>query len=195
MNARGLVFTLCACRHPQPPPSSAPATSIARPAHSCSDAAHGLGGATRGVRDPESPIIDELAARCASDGWPADARDCFAVMREGELERCAGKLSPDLSTALLALLGEQTSLEQARAQLASITVGIVPCDAYLAAVRKALDCNRLAVDVRAQLGAEEANFWSIPMGRLDAAGKQQIAERCVRGLEQLRAAVDGLCVL
>jgi len=196
-----LLGILVACGHaparPEPAPSHSASSGVAPalPAHGCRDAAHGIASATRGLRDPDTIVVEELTARCTADEWSAEARDCFSGMQEGGLDVCVKHLDGEQSGPLLEVLANRASLASAREKLAAITVGIAVCDDYVTAVEKALDCEALTVDVRAQLGTEAANFWSIPLKRLDEEGKQQVVDLCVRGLQQLQAAVQGVCVL
>jgi hypothetical protein len=156
--------------------------------YTCAHAGRGLEGATRGVRDPDQQVFDALVARCA-EGWPTEAVECFALMREGDLGRCSTKLAEPQRDALFAVLagGEpsQAGLAVARARLEQLAVGIETCDRFVSAVTALLGCDALSIDMRLQLGNDTAQFWSLPTDRLGTDDRQRMSQVCVTSLETL----------
>lgn len=157
-------------------------------AASCEHAAHGLEGATRGVREPDVIVFDVLLAQCR-DGWRTDALDCFAKMREGDLGRCARVLDERQRESLFASLAGNgpnlAGLAVARARLEQLNVGIADCDRFVNAVTSALGCDGLPLEVRLQLGNETAHFWSLPTERLAPDDRQRMSQVCVSSFETL----------
>jgi len=193
---RGLVLLLVACSSaPKPATQTQPSTPGVEPVlsnhpkHTCTHAARGLAGATRGVREPDSDVYDELLTRCERDGWAVEAVDCFAVMTEGELGRCAKLLDERQREATFAVLAgnepSQAGLYIARVRLQQLSVGIDTCDRFVSAVQTLLACDGLSIEMRLQLGNETAQFWSLPTDRLGAADRQRMSQVCVDSLQTL----------
>jgi hypothetical protein len=180
---------------PAPPPSPAPAALVApAPRYGCSEAAAGFESGTRGIRAPEASMLAVIRERCLADAWPAAAIDCFAMMSEGELGRCAGALPMHSRDRMFAALGSgghdqegqgdvisaELSLAISDAKLQLLHVGVPACEAFLTAVRRALACAAMPVATRVQLGAETADFWSLPTAGLPASAQQKMSEVCAR---------------
>ena len=76
---RRVVLLLVACGSASKPASDPAAPTGVAPVlsnqakHSCTHAARGLSGATRGVREPDTEVYDDLVVRCDRDGWPVTA--------------------------------------------------------------------------------------------------------------------------
>lgn len=157
--------------------------------HTCTHAARGLSGATRGVREPDVEVFDPLLARCDRDSWPSTAVECFAVMGEGDLGRCAKQLDERQREAMFAILaGNEPStagIAVAKARLEQLSVGIETCDRFVGAVTALLGCDGLSIEMRLQLGNETAQFWSLPTDRLASDDVQRMSQVCVSSLETL----------
>jgi hypothetical protein len=187
-----LVLAACGGGQQSTPEQKAPSDGVPLSHHvsrDCRHAATGLSGATRGVRDPETDVVDGLIDRCQRDGWPSDAVDCFAQMAEGELGRCAKLLEERAREGMFAVLaGNEPSaagLYVAKARLQQVQVGIESCDRFVAAVTTILACDGLSIEMRLQLGNETAQFWSLPTDRLAADDRQRMSQVCVTSLETL----------
>ncbi len=189
---RRLVVLLAACGHsaaqPEPatpaqPGSSVTLTNVAR---SCADAAHGLEGATRSVRDPDQGVAKTLTRRCNDDSWPTTAIECFATMREGDLGTCAKQLPERARESLFAILAgnepSRAGIAVARARLEMLQVGVPECDRFVHAVNAVLACEQMPLDTRVQLGNETAQFWSLPTDRLGAEDLKRISDVCGQSL-------------
>lgn len=181
---------LTACSGPAParptPPSSTP---VAHKNHTCSDAAHGLEGATRGVREPDRALYDGVVSLCGEDTWGENALTCFAEMAEGDLVRCAKLLEAPKRTRLFDLItsGESvTALAVLRYQLDELSPELPACHDFRGAVIAALGCGGMSLALRVRLGSDTADYLRLPTARLDEAGKQSIADTCTRSLAQLR---------
>jgi len=193
---RRALLLLIACSSSPPPkrPASEGVPLSDRPisnhpTHTCVDAARGLSGATRGVREPESEVYEALVALCDRDAWPSGAIDCFAEMAEGGLGGCSRELAEPKREALFAVLagGEpsRAGLAVARARLQQLSVGIEACDRFVGAVMTVLGCDALPIAMRLQLGNETAQFWSLPTDRLAADDVERMSQVCVSSLETL----------
>lgn len=81
-------------------------------------------------------VRDAFAARCAKDGWRADARDCMlATVSLHDGHHCKDKLSPTQRTALE---GDLAELDKKRAMKLP-----AECEAYRAAVEKLASCPQM----------------------------------------------------
>jgi hypothetical protein len=150
---------------PVPVPVSAPGDDQAR---ACAVAAAGLEHGTRGLRDPED------LGRCAAL-LPAKARErMFEQVGGGARDRVA------VAVAL--------------AKLSALKVGIPECDRFVEAVAHVLVCDRMTIEVRAQLGAETADFWALPKSGLPADAQLRMADVCGRSTAILeQQAVEAGC--
>jgi hypothetical protein len=172
--------------------AAAPAPSALTAGPGCTEAAAGFDSATRGFRAPESSFLAAMRERCLADAWPAAAIACFATMTEGELGMCAGELPMSSRDRMFAALGSgghdggsdatssELSLAISVAKLESLRVGVAACDAFITAVRRALACAAMSVETRVALGAETADFWSLPSSGLPASAQQKMSEVCDR---------------
>ncbi|MEZ4360300.1 MAG: hypothetical protein R3B48_08975 [Kofleriaceae bacterium] len=171
-----------------PPPAPTPAAPAAR---GCSEAAAGVEGGTRGIRGPDSTVLTAIRARCLEDAWPAAAVDCFALMTEGELGACAGRLPRLARQRMFAVLGSggaddgeatdarssELALALAAAKLRALHVQVAACDALIETATRALACEAIPATERVRLGAELADFWSLP-DELPASARRQMDEVC-----------------
>lgn len=182
----------------KPAPAVVSAPVISNQTRTCTEAAVGLESATRGVRDPDATIVEPMRARCADDAWPTSAIDCFATMREGELGKCAAGLADAPREHLFAVLGGgggRGAIAVARARLGTLSVGIAECDQFVTAVAAVLDCERMPLDTRVELGNETAGFWDLPTHGLSADAQRRMAEVCGQSLAQLQQQASGVgCV-
>lgn len=182
-----LLVAACGGASTKPPPAE---PVIAHETHSCEHAAHGLEGATRGVREPEQSVFEDLVARCTDDRWPGAAVNCFAEMTEGDLGRCAKELSEQSRDALFGTLAgkgsERAGIAVTLARLEQLNVGIPSCDAFVGAVKTVLACESMSVELRVRLGSDTASFWSLPTDRLAQDDVDRMARVCVESLDTLR---------
>jgi hypothetical protein len=170
-----------------------PAPVVGNAARSCTEAAVGLERATRGVRAPETSVADAMRVRCATDAWPAAAIDCFATMHEGDLGRCARRLDDRSREAMFAVIGGDRgrgAITVARARLAGLSIGVADCDAFVAAVTALLDCERVPVEARVELGNETASMWHLP-SELSADAHARMSAACAESLAELQARAVG----
>lgn len=197
---RGLLLLLLACGPSPKAASDSTVTSRGVPlanvtTRTCSDAAHGIEGATKGVRDPEQPVFDVLRARCESDTWPTSAIECFATMREGDLGQCSQELSDRARESIFGVLaGNEPSaagIVVARARLDQLHVGVPECDRFVTAVSNVLSCDAMPIETRLDLGNETAQFWSLPTDRLHAEDVRRIADACTQSLMSLAQQTAG----
>jgi hypothetical protein len=215
----GLLLILSSCRGPSPR-SARDATptqvAIASSARSCSEAAVGFESGTRGIRPAESTILVAIRLRCVDDVWPAVAIECFAKMAEGDFGRCAAQLPQRARDRMFAILGSgghapgtmneggnegsdgispSLSIERSLTKLQALQVGISTCDRFVATVTRLLVCERMSVELRAQLGAETADFWSLPTTGLPESARQKMVDVCTRSLAVLeQQALDVGCM-
>jgi hypothetical protein len=149
----------------------------------------GLESGTRGLRPPEVSVLDAMRALCVDDAWPAAAIECFAKMQEGDFGRCAATLPARARQRLFERAGGGTSdrvaIAAALAKLSTLQVGIPECDQFVEAVAHVLVCDAMTIEVRAQLGAETADFWSLPTSGLPADAQLRMADVCVRSTAAL----------
>jgi len=191
------LVLLAACggtpRPAELPPKERPITNVTR---SCSDAAHGLEGATKGVREPDQHVFDALRKRCTDDAWPSTAIDCFATMSEGDLGKCSHDLPERSREGMFAVIGgsepSRAGLIVARARLEQLEVGVPECDRFVTAVSAVLACEAMPVDMRVTLGNETAQFWSLPTARLGADDLHRISEVCGQSLMTLEQQATGI---
>jgi hypothetical protein len=171
------------------------APMIGNAAHTCTDAAMGLERATRGVRAPETRVFDGMRARCTDSAWSVPAIDCFATMREGELDRCARVLPDPAREAMFGVLAggdtHRTAIAMARARLETLAVGIAECDRFVSTVAVVLTCERMPIDTRAELGTETAEFWDLPTHGLPAEAQRRMAVACGESLAALQQQAIG----
>ncbi len=189
------LLLLIACGSSSPQKFAAPVGSGSAPitniAPSCSDAAHGLEGATKGVREPDHQVFAELQKRCQDDSWPSTAVECFAKMREGDLGRCSSELPERSREGMFAVIAGQSKglagIAVARARLEQLEVGVPECDRFVTAVSAVLSCEQMPIETRVVLGNETAQFWSLPTARLKADDLQRISAVCSQSLLSLEA--------
>lgn len=169
-----------------PAPASALAPDESR---GCGDAAAGLERITRGVRAPEAHVHDALRARCMRDVWPAEAIACFAHGTEADLGTCAALLPVKARDRMFELLGggakDRVAIAIALSRLSQLKVGIPECDRFIELVSRMLVCDRMAIETRAQLGTEMADFWSLPTSGLPADAQLRMADVCGRSTAAL----------
>lgn len=168
-------------------------------ARGCAEAAAGIEQGTRSIREPGLSVVSMVREQCIEHVWSPAAVDCFATMREGDLGRCAGELAPRSRERLFATLGggfdDRTTIAIAQARLHILKVGVVECDKFVIAVERALACEGMPIDQRAQLGNETADFWSLPTTNLPADAQRRMADVCGKSLTFLRQQVaDAGCM-
>jgi hypothetical protein len=176
--------------------SDHPITNVAR---SCTDAAHGLEGATKGVREPDQHVFETLKKRCTDDSWPSTAIECFATMHEGDLGACSKSLPERSRESMFAVIAgteaSRAGLTVARARLEQLEVGVPACDKFVTAVSAVLACEAMPLETRVNLGNETAQFWSLPTARLGADDLQRISDVCGQSLTTLEQQATGMgCV-
>ncbi len=185
------VSVLGCGEQPRPAPPVPIANATAR---GCPQAAAGIERGTRSVREPDETVLGPMQARCSVDTWSSTAIDCFSTMTEDDLGRCAGLLEPKAREAMLGALGGgapgRTSIAVAVARLANLKVGVVECDRFVTVVTAVLGCEQLPVEMRAQLGIETADFWSLPTDRLSLDARGRMAAVCGRSLGELQQKAD-----
>jgi hypothetical protein len=176
-----------------PPPTDRPITNVAR---SCSDAAHGLEGATKSVREPDQHVFEALLKRCTDDSWPSTAIECFATMREGDLGTCSKSLPERSREGMFAVIAgnepNRAGLTVARARLEQLAVGVPACDEFVTAVSAVLACEAMPIEMRLTLGNETAQFWSLPTTRLQADDLKRISDVCGQSLMTLQQQSSGV---
>jgi len=196
-----LVFLVACSSQPQSSrpvePTSHPGT-LTNQTRSCKEAAVGLEGATRGVREPDNAVAGPLTLRCHEDSWAIAAIECFATMREGELGRCARMLPEPSRVKLFAVLGgygdAHMSIAIAHARLEQLNVGVKECDDFVGAVTAVLACEKVPIDVRVQLGQETADFWALPTSKLAVEDVERMSAVCGESLASLvQQATDAGC--
>jgi hypothetical protein len=189
---RRLLLLLAACSSPQAPAPATPSPGVPltnHTTHTCAQAALGLENATRGVREPDNQVFDEIKLACTQAAWPSVAVDCFATMNEGDLGKCAGQLSDAEREKMFDLLSGQRSdqlgIAVAKARLQQLQVGVPACDQFITAVSTLMTCEQVPIDTRVQLGQETAEFWSLPTSRLAAEDLQRMSDVCGASLASL----------
>ncbi|HSN26975.1 MAG TPA: hypothetical protein VLT45_11830 [Kofleriaceae bacterium] len=197
-----ILACLAACSTPpatRPAPvAPTPPLEPAKVSHTCADAAVGIERATKGVRAPDTTVFDEMRGRCTDDAWPLAAIDCFAMMKEGDVARCARELHDSVRDRMFGVLSggnDRGSLAIARARLDAMTLPVAACDQFVKSVSAVLACERMPIETRIELGNDTADFWSLPE-QLPADAEQRIATACGQSLSALQqhAAVAG-CML
>jgi hypothetical protein len=170
----------------KPPP--APPVPIDNKTRTCAEAAVGLEQATRGIRSPETTIVQEMRGRCTDDSWPAKAIDCFATMQEGDLGKCALLLADDARRGMFAALGggDETAIAVARIRLENMHVGVATCDRLFATARDLLSCDRIPIATRAVLGPQVADLWDLPTHGLPPDAQAKMTGVCQRTLDELQ---------
>jgi hypothetical protein len=123
----------------------------------------------------------------------------IAKLTEDGLGRCAGMLAKLPRERLFEALGgtgdDRTSIAIAQARLTDLKVGVIECDNFVTAVSRALGCESMPLDQRAQLGNETADFWSLPTANLPADAAARMAAVCGESLAFLRKQVaDAGCM-
>jgi len=196
-----VVLLVAACgpgARPAPPVPTAPPVPLEAETRGCAEAAAGLERGTRGLREPEVSVLASMRVRCLDDGWSPAAIECFARMTEADLGRCAALVPPRARERMFDRVGggarDGVAVAVALAKLSGLKVGIPECDHFVSTVAHVLLCDRMALEVRAQLGTETADFWSLPTSGLPADAQLRMADVCGRStvfLEQ--QAVDAGC--
>jgi hypothetical protein len=188
------VVSLVGCYSATKPPP-APPVPISNETRGCGEAAAGLERGTRGIRPPDVPVLGTMRSHCQDDAWPAAAIDCFATMTEGDLGRCAALVPDQPRERMFAALGggyqDRTAVAIALAKLSTLKVGIAECDRFVSAVAHLLVCDAMPIEQRAQLGAETADFWSLPTSGLPADAQRKMTEVCGRSLASLQQQAVG----
>lgn len=198
-----VALTACSSGTTAPPanPERTLASTSAEPPISnaavpCRSAALGLENATRGIRSPESTVVDAMRAKCEADSWPAAAVECFAKMTEGDLGRCAKELPEQMRNAMFSVFGggppDRAAIVIARARLSILAVGVAECDQFVTAVSAALGCEAMPIETRVQLGNETADFWDLPTQGLPTEAHQRMAAACGESLAALQAEVKNV---
>jgi hypothetical protein len=181
-----------------PPPVPAAPVPVDETTRACADAAAGLERGTRGLRSPEVSVLDSTRMLCVDDEWPAATIECFAQMRGDDFGRCAAGLEDAPRRRLFGRIAGESSdrvaVAVALAKLSALQVGIPECDRFVARVAHVLVCESMAIEVRAQLGTETADFWSLPTSGLPADAQLRMADVCGRSTAALeQQAVDAGC--
>ncbi len=180
-------------------PARAPPVPVANVTRSCSEAAAGIDRGTRSVRPPDVEVLVTVRGHCVDDTWSTEAIECFATMHEDDLGKCAGELAESSRERLFAALGggydDRTAIVVAQARLVNLKVGIVECDRFVTTVARALGCEQMPLEQRAQLGNETADFWSLPTKNLPADASRRMSEVCGKSLTFLQQQVtDAGCM-
>jgi hypothetical protein len=198
----GLVI-LAACgsspppeKHEAPPIPTSIATPLPPPPPTCADAAFGFERATKALRPPEQEVIQTVRAQCLAMEWSQAAIACFAKLHEESVETedklpCMTDLPDEAQAVLLGQLrGEgnnnDAEIADVKTRLAALQIGITSCDEFVQAVGKFMDCDRVDVDARIQLGNETADAWSLSVARLSLADKVRMAGACKNSLQSLK---------
>jgi hypothetical protein len=185
---------------PQAPaaPTPVPTAEAVDMAGACREAAVGLERGTRGLRPPERSVLEPTRRLCVDDGWPAATIECFAQMSEGDFGRCAAALPKAPRQRLFERIGggagDRVAVASALVKLSTLQVGIAECDQFVEVVAHVLVCDAMAIELRAQLGAETADFWSLPTSGLPADAQLRMADVCGRSTAALtQQAADAGC--
>lgn len=161
----------------------------AQSAHSCTDAAVGIERATKGVRAPDTTVFDAMRTHCGDDRWSVAAIECFAMMKEGDVARCARELHDHVRDNMFAVLAGGTadggSLALTRARLDAMALPIAECDRFVKGVSAVLSCEQMPLETRLQLGNDTADFWNLPE-TLPADAQQRMANACIESLTALQ---------
>jgi hypothetical protein len=195
---RLLLVALVACSSPAKPRPSPP-VPVSDIQRGCAEAAAGIEQGTRGIRDPGTSVVSAMRGLCLDDRWAAVSIECFSKLSEDDLGRCAGTLAKPARERLFDALGgsgdDRTSIAIAQARLTDLKVGVVECDNFVTTVSRALGCEGMPLEQRAQLGNETADFWSLPTANLPEDAARRMASVCGESLTFLRKQVtDAGCM-
>lgn len=191
------LWLVAACGATAAPPQAAPPAPVPvdDTTRACRDAAVGLERGTRGLRAPEASMLEAARALCEGDAWPAASIECFARMREDDFGRCAAALPRKARDRLFDRVGggarDRVAVVSALATLSTLQVGIPECDRFVEVVAHVLVCDAMAIEVRAQLGTETADFWSLPKSGLPADAQLRMADVCGRSTAALEQQAQG----
>lgn len=203
---RGLVVAcgLTACWNSVAPPPAQPPPPKPASAATCDQAVVGIDRATRDLLPgtDRNLISESLRNRCVEDAWPVAALDCFKMMGQDDLGRCAELLAAPVRDKFFTALSNGTDDERAElaiavAQLKTVSVGIPECDNFVIAVGRILDCQEYPLAARVQLGKETVDFWALPNnGRLPQDAIKRMATVCDQSRGELeQRAVGAGCKL
>jgi hypothetical protein len=188
------VFAIACSGPPKPPPAAAP-VPVENVTRTCTEAAVGLQGGTKSIRPPDSSIVQDMRGLCHNDRWSAEAIECFATMREGDLGRCAAKLPDDARKAMFAALGgsDETAIALARIRLEGMHVGVPECDQLFSTVHDLMTCTRIPPTTRAMLGNSAADLWDLP-AKIPPDAAAKMSNVCKQTLDEIqREAIDAGC--
>lgn len=181
------------------PPPATPAPPIPLDidavAKTCNDAAAGIEAGTIGLREPGGTVLAQMTKRCLEDVWSVSAIECFAGMNADDLGRCAGKLANAPRDAMFQVLGgrdeDRHNVALVIARLSAMKVGIARCDDFVSAVASVMRCEQLPIETRVQLGAETADFWSLPTSGLPTDAQAKMDAACGESLAALERETAG----
>ena len=196
---RLLLIALAACSSSPAKPAPAPPVPVSDLQRGCAEAAAGIEQGTRSIREPGTSIVSAMRGLCLDDRWTPASIECFAKMTEDDLGRCAGTLGKPPRERLFDALGgagdDRTAIAIAQARLTELKVGVAECDNFVTVVARALGCEGMPLDQRAQLGNETADFWSLPTANLPEDAARRMATVCGESLVFLRKQVaDAGCM-
>jgi hypothetical protein len=204
--AAAIALLVAGCGSPAPPPQEpaapvpAPPVPISDALRDCRDAAAGLERGARGLRPPGVSVLESMTSLCVDDGWGAETTDCFAQMHEGDFGRCAATLPTKARQRLFDRVGggtsERVTVATALVKLSGLQLGIPECDHFVEVVARVLVCEAMAIEVRAQIGSEMADFWSLPTSGLPPDAQLRMADVCGKSTAVLtQQAVGAGCTL
>ena len=127
-----------------------------------------------------------MRTQCVDSHWPNAAVECFAQMAPEDLAGCAAKLGVEQREAMFGAFG--SSVAVAVAKLRALHVNIPDCDQLIGAFVTVLTCDKVAFEMRVELGNETADFWQLPE-KLPPDATSRMATACSRSLVELRARV------
>ena len=185
-------------REPAPAPpvprEAAPPEPIDQAARACKEAAVGIERGTKSLRPPERSVLEPVLALCVDDAWPAASVECFANMDEGDFGRCAGALPERARKRLLNRVaggGDGVTVATVLVKLSALQVGIPECDEFVTAIAHVLVCEAMPIELRAQLGTQMVDFWSLPTSGLPADAQLRMADVCGRSTVALAQQAAG----